>query len=91
MGVTCTLILSLLSILATFKQKLATFTELTQSYRYEEYGLYWGLSATATVFVVYVAYIDFQTLYMEIHDIPFPNQFWPFLYVLYSYTGYYPV
>ena len=44
---------------------------------YEGYGLYWGLSATATAFVIFVAYLDFQTLYMGIHDIPFPS--WPFL------------
>ena len=77
MGVTCTSIFVLLGILATSKQKLARFAELTQSYSYEEYGLYWGLSATATAFVIFVAYIDFRTLYMGIHDIPFPS--WPFL------------
>ena len=74
-GVMCALIFTLLGILATSKQKLATFAELMQSYSYEGYGLYWGLSATATVFVIYVAYIDFQTL--GIHDIPF--LVWPFL------------
>ena len=76
----CTLIFTLLVIIATSKQKLATFAELTESYSYEEYGLYWGLSATATVFVIFVAYIDFQTVYMGIHVIPF--RFWPFLYAL---------
>ena len=76
----CTLIFTLLVILATSKQKLATFAELTESYSYEEYGLYWGLSATATVFVIFVAYIDFQTVYMGIHD--FPSFFWPFQFAL---------
>ena len=79
-GVMCTLIFTLLVILATSKQKLATFSELTENYSYEGYGLYWGLSATATVFVIFVAYIDFQTVYMAIHDIP--SFFWPFQFAL---------
>ena len=77
MGVTCTLIFTLLCILATAKQKLAILAEQTKHYSYEGYGLYWGLSVTATVFVIYVAYMDFQTVSMGIHDIPY--HFWPFL------------
>ena len=77
MGVTCTLIFTLLCILATAKQKLANLAEQTKHYSYKGYGLYWGLSATATVYVIYVAYMDFQTLYIGIHGIPY--RLWPFL------------
>ena len=76
-GVVCTMTFVSLGILATSKQKLATLAELTKSYSYQEYGLYWGLSATASVFVIFVAYINSQTLYMGMHDIP--NHFWPLL------------
>ena len=76
-GVTCTLIFTLLCIFATSKQKLATLAEQTKQYSYEGYGLYWGLSATATVFVILVTYVDFQSVYMGLHDTP--RRFWPIL------------
>ena len=67
-GLVCTMIFVALSILATSKQKLATLTELTENYSYEGYGLYWGLSATAALFVIFFVYIEGQTVYMEIYE-----------------------
>ena len=67
-GAVCTLIFVLLSILATSKQKLATLAELTKNYSYEVYGLYWGLSATAALFVIVFVYIAGQSVYMGMND-----------------------
>ena len=84
-GDVCTMIFVVLSILATSKQKLATLAELTKNYSYEGYGLYWGLSATAALFVIFVAYIEGYTVYMEIYE--YSHHFWFFRCIFHMLRG----